>query len=282
MVNIPRDIGQGGARIDTDLHRVLGELKDNADIKRINLTFADSPYTITEEQLPSVVSTDTTDGQIIVYGPEITAEIEKKWAFIYVETGDNPLTIRPSGTDTIDGYSEANLRKSREGAWVYPHFTASPHWDFFTTTDVLFQGETYLTAIVPITASQDVYQEVPGTFEAGDMFRCEQIGTSIRMRYVGLPNKSFNIQFNGTIQNDETTAHIITCVLEVYRSATTSIEEITPAKAIAKLINSGDTKSMSIAKNLIMDNQDEIYVKVKSDSLKDFSIINAQFVICQN
>lgn len=104
----------------------------NKPLERINITNADSPYTLPALTDSKIITVDLTDGDVTINLPAVSSAQEGLFAHIYVER--NPgntgqLTVNTNGADLIRGQSSITFNVPWDGFRLYPHTYLINHWD---------------------------------------------------------------------------------------------------------------------------------------------------------
>jgi hypothetical protein len=136
---------------------VSAAVGDDVSPERIDISSADSPFSLPVLTRDTVVAVDLNSGDVVINLPKVTAEQEGYSAFVYVErnTGNsNLLTINCDTTDTVRGQSSAKLNVLRDGIKLYPHTFLADHWDALNwerTDEIVYQpGNTGTTTVTTL------------------------------------------------------------------------------------------------------------------------------------
>lgn len=92
----------------------------------VHITFADSPFTITDDHNGKLISVNSTGGAIAITMPEMSSLILPYNVGVKLETGSNAVTITRAGTDTIDGATTKVLNSLNAGAQFIGDISQSP------------------------------------------------------------------------------------------------------------------------------------------------------------
>jgi hypothetical protein len=109
-----------------------GALVDFNDVQtRVNLTAADSPYTVQATFNKTMYAVSLTAGSVIINLPEVTVANEGRSCAIYVEveSGTNTLTVNTFGAQTIQSRTSHVFQYRRDGFRIITHTFGSNHWD---------------------------------------------------------------------------------------------------------------------------------------------------------
>jgi hypothetical protein len=121
----------------------------------VYLTFANSPYTITNGQAGTMFEVDCTGGAVTINLPSIAAlTLSGAWSIGIKKTdaSANAITVARNGTDTIDGNTSKTISRQSSGSAFIPDTDASPDkWTTVTWGEVSITG-----AIVGTTDTQDL------------------------------------------------------------------------------------------------------------------------------
>jgi hypothetical protein len=98
------------------------------------LTSASSPYSVTQAQNGTMLSVDTSGGNVTINLPQISSLTLPFTLGIKKATGDgNSITVNRGGTDTIDGGTTKTIAVTNSGATFFPDTDTAP--DRWTTAD---------------------------------------------------------------------------------------------------------------------------------------------------
>lgn len=114
--------GEAAASAATALAATVGKYGDH-----ISITYADSPYTVPALTEDTLLTVDSTGGNVVVNLQPAATEDDNRLLGINKSSAANSITIHPSGTDTIGGAASFEMYDATE--WVDFHLDqATANW----------------------------------------------------------------------------------------------------------------------------------------------------------
>jgi microcystin-dependent protein len=132
----------------------------------VYISFADSPYTITQAHNGKLISVDSSGGAVAITVPEVANVTLPFNVGFKVRTYINNVTISRSGTDTIEGSTSKVLSASGAGCQLVADADLNP--DQWSVLDLGVVPNGFVNSLTQVSAASDDYVAIADMSDSGN------------------------------------------------------------------------------------------------------------------